>query len=119
MKRVIFPVASPKWARAIADAKALDEYAVKNHGQADRCFHLCAMQRQQMREGFVQVEVAKTIYGFGVRDTLNDGLGILLRSRGVSQEEAIEWARRWHAADPERREVIAGFGVEVPEAVQS
>jgi hypothetical protein len=113
MTRVLFPVQSTKWAEQIADAKALDRYAVEKHGQRDRDHHLCSMQRQQQRDGYVQIEIGTWIGGYAVRDTINDGLGTLAGGRihpGMTQAEAIEWARNWHAEDPTRREVIAGYG---------
>lgn len=103
----------PKWAQQMEDARQLDRYAVEHYGQRDRCHHFCAMQRQQQREGFLMVEISTNIYGYCVRDTMNDGQGILFGGRarrGATQTEAIEWARAWHAERPSHREVIAGYG---------
>jgi hypothetical protein len=113
MRQVIFPVQSPKWAKQIKDAKALDRLCVRDHGQQDRDFHLCSLQRQQERDGFVQVEIGTWIGGFSVRDTINDGQGTIAGGRihpGMTQDQALAWARGWHAADPTCREVVAGYG---------
>ncbi|TAL72882.1 MAG: hypothetical protein EPN79_02245 [Burkholderiaceae bacterium] len=107
--------ATDRWQRMVEDAKAMDRMAVREHGQLDRDHHLCAMQRQQARAGYTLVSIQTNIYGFTVRDTLNDGAGVLLRAEGGSRggdgsaRRAIEFARRWHAQDPDRREVILGY----------
>lgn len=111
----LIPCASDKWQRMTEDAKAIDRMAVRDHGQHDPCHHLCAVQRQQFREGFVLAEISTNIYGFCVRDTLNDGLGVMLRAHGGkrggdgSAERAIAWARAWHAEDPTRRALVQGY----------
>lgn len=111
----LIPCASDEWQRKTLDAKAMDTMAVRYHGQRDPCHHLCAMQREQGRAGFVLAEISTNIYGFCVRDTLNDGLGVLLRAEGGrrggngSADRAIEWARKWHAEDPGRRAVVQGY----------
>lgn len=111
----LIPCASDKWQRMTEDAKALDRMAVRDHGQRDHDHHLCAMQRQQFRDGFVLAEVSTNIYGFCVRDTLNDGLGVLLRAYGGkrggdgSAKRAIQFAREWHAEAFDKRAVVVGY----------
>ncbi len=112
-RTIIFPVQSELWAAQMEDARWMDAYAVGNHGQRDRCFHFCAMQHQQTRDGFLMVEIATNIYGYVVRDTMNDGMGALFGGRGrpgTTQAEAVEWARKWHAERQTHREVISGWG---------
>jgi hypothetical protein len=110
----ILPVTTDKWDRMIGDAKGLDRLAVSlssRRGYVDADNHLCAMQRQQAREGYVLAILETNIYGFCVRDTLNDGLGTLHSARwgGGSAEAALDFAIRWHAVAPEKREVILGY----------
>lgn len=115
----LIPCASDKWQRMTLDAKGLDGLVRDLHpGQGARIdydAHLCSMQRQQEREGFVLAAISTNIYGFCVRDTLNDGLGVMLRANGGkrggdgSAARAIEWARKWHAEDPSRRAVVKGY----------
>lgn len=113
MSRVTLFAPSPEWAQQMEDARQLDAYAVRYHGQTDRCHHFCAMQRQQQRDGFLMVEIATNMFGYCVRDTMNDGRGVLFGGRarhGTTQAEALEWARAWQAERPTHREVIAGYG---------
>lgn len=115
----LIPCADDKWQRMTADAKSLDAMVRDMYpGQLARIdgdAHLCAMQRQQEREGYVLAQIHTNIYGFCVRDTLNDGRGVLLQALGGkrrgdgSATRAIEWARKWHAEDPERRAVVQGY----------
>jgi hypothetical protein len=112
-RTIILPVQNELWAAQMEDARWMDAYAVGNFGQRDRCFHFCAMQRQQERDGFVLVEIATNMFGFCVRDTMNDGQGVMFGGRarpGTTQVEAVEWAREWHAKRPTHREVISGYG---------
>lgn len=109
---VLFAVTDPSWRERMNDAKWLDAFAVGNHGQADSSHHLCCEQRYQHRDGFRMVEVATNIFGYCVRDTMNDGDGVLFGGRaykGATHEEAVEWARKWHAERPTHREVLRGF----------
>jgi hypothetical protein len=108
----ILPCATDKWERMTHDAKALDRLAVATSrtGRVDADAHLCAMQRQQERAGYVLATIETNIYGFCVRDTLNDGRGTLHSARhGGSAEAAIDFATRWHSEAPEQREVIVGY----------
>ncbi len=113
LPEVVFSCASNRWKDMTADAKSLDRLAFTTQsrfGRVDPDAHLCAMQRQQAREGFVQAAISTNIYGFCVRDTLNDGHGVLHSARnGGGALAAVEFAKAWHAADPERREVIIGY----------
>lgn len=112
MKPILFAATSDKWKNDIADARSLDKYAVAQHSQVDRDHHLCCVQRQHAREGYVLVEVATNIFGYCVRDTHNDGDGVLFGGRrrpGTTKQEAIDWARDWHNQLPTHREVIEGF----------
>lgn len=104
---------STEWADGIARAREIDTIAVRDFGQHDRCHHLCCEQRSQQARGYVMVEIGTNIFGYCVRDTINDGQGVLFggRSRpGTTQAEALAWAREWHAQRPTHREVIAGYG---------
>jgi hypothetical protein len=109
---VLFDFTSPRYAEVMEDARWMDAYAVGNFGQRDRCHHFCCAQRQLHAEGFRMVEVSTNIYGYCVCDTMNDGMGVIHggRSRpGTAREEAIAWAREWHAERPTHRKVILGY----------
>lgn len=111
-REVLFDVTDPQWAERILSAKWMDAYAVGNHGQRDRCHHLCCEQSYQHRDGFRMVELATNIYGYCIRDTMNDGMGVIYGGRarpGTTREEAMEWARQWHAEKPTHRMVLLGF----------
>jgi hypothetical protein len=108
-REILFDVTDPQWAERILDAKWMDAYAVGNHRQHDRDHHLCCEQRYQHRDGFRMVEVATNIYGYCVRDTMNDGMGLIYGGRGTTWAQAMEWARQWHAERPTHRQVILGF----------
>lgn len=109
----LLPAASERWEHMMQRAKLQDRIAVESASRdnsVDADAFLCAAQRKQARAGYVLAAVETNIHGFCVRDTLNDGLGVLYSARGGgSAEAAIEFARRWHAEAPERREVIVGF----------
>lgn len=109
----LFAVQNEEWAKRLDDARWLDAFAVGNYGQRDTCYHFCLEQGYQHRDGFRMYEVATNIYGYVVRDTMNDGDGVLFGGRarpGTTQAEAVEWARKWHAERPTHREVISGSG---------
>jgi hypothetical protein len=118
---ILIPWGSPRHDQVMDDARWIDAYATAHHGQRDRCHHFCAAQLQLAREGYMMIEVGTWIRGYAVRDTMNDGRGTLAGGRikpGMTKTEALEWARAWHAEDPEKRCVIAGYGFG-PETVQS
>ncbi len=111
-RKVLFPVTDSQWAERMESARWLDAFAVGNHGQADHCYHFCCEQRYQHRDGLRQYEVGTNMFGYCVRDTMNDGDGTVFGGRvrpGTTWKEAIEWARRWHAERPTHREVVRGF----------
>jgi len=108
---ILFDATDPQWAERTVAAKWKDAYAFGNFRQSDRNHHLCCEQQYQRRDGFRMVEVATNIYGYVVRDTMNDGDGVLFGGRGrngTTREEAIEWARQWHAEKPTHRMVVLG-----------
>lgn len=114
---VLFDFTSPRHDEVMEDARWMDAYAVGNFGQRDICHHFCCAQRQLHAEGFRLVEVSTNIYGYCVRDTMNDGMGVIYGGRerkGTTREEAIAWAQEWHAERPTHRKVILGY-----EGVQS
>jgi len=109
---VLFDFASPEHDDCMEAARWMDAYAVGNFGQRDRCHHFCAEQNSLQARGFRMVEVATNIYGYVVRDTHNDGQGVMYGGRqrpGTTKAEAIEWARAWHAERPTHRKVVVGF----------
>lgn len=111
-REVVCEFASREYDDSMNAARWLDAYAVGNFRQHDPCHHFCAEQNSLQARGFRIVEVATNIYGYVVRDTHNDGLGVLYggRSRpGTTKAEAIAWARQWHAERPTHRKVIMGF----------
>lgn len=110
---LLIPCATDKWHRDTERAKAgdaefTDRLAKIGQSNPDRDAGLCAMQRQQARDGYVLVQISWNIYGFCVLDTLNDGFGVLWsgRTRDGTAEGALRFAAEWHARDPERREVL-------------
>jgi hypothetical protein len=113
----LIPCASDKWQRMTERAKESDReftntLAKVGQSNPDRDASLCAMQRQQAREGYVLAILDWNIYGFCVRDTLNDGLGVLWSGRhgDGTAEGALHFAAEWQARDPERREVtLSGY----------
>lgn len=109
----LIPCANDKWQRMTEAAKArdvdfTDRLAKIGISNPDRDNSLCNMQLQQARDGYMLVEVGWNIYGFCVRDTLNDGAGVLWSGRNGdgTAEGALRFAAEWHARDPERREVV-------------
>lgn len=111
-QRVVICESTGDWAQRIEGAKWLDAYAVGNHGQGDRDFHLCCEQRYQHRDGFRLYEIGSWIGGGAVRDTMNDGDGTAFGGRynpGATWAECLAWARAWHAEKPTHRKVILGF----------
>lgn len=66
---------------------------------------LCAAQLRHASAGYVLAEVDWNIYGWCVRDTMNDGRGRMSPNL-FTREDAIAWAHKWHAVDPTSREVI-------------
>jgi len=111
-REVLLDYASPRYDEAMEDARWMDAYAVGNFGQRDRCHHFCCAQRQLQGEGFLHVEISTNIYGYVVRDTMNDGRGVLFGGRqdpGTTRDEAIAWARAWHAERPTHRKVDFGY----------
>lgn len=111
-REVICEFASREYDESMEGARWMDAYAVGNFGQHDRCHHFCAEQNSLQARGFRIVEVATNIYGYVVRDTHNDGMGVLFGGRerpGTTKADAIAWARQWHAERPTHRKVIIGF----------
>jgi hypothetical protein len=109
---VLLDFASQRHDEVMEHARWMDAYAVGNFGQRDICHHFCCAQRQLQGEGFMMVEIATNIYGYVVRDTMNDGMGSLYGGRshpGTTREQAIIWAREWHAERPTHRKVIFGY----------
>jgi hypothetical protein len=109
----LIPCTDGKWRRMTEDAKARDiafteRLAGIGVSNPDRDNSLCNMQLQQAREGYMLVKVDWNIYGFCVRDTLNDGAGVLWSGRtgDGTAEGALHFVAEWHARDPKRREVV-------------
>ena len=74
-----------------------------NRGEA-----LCRLQESQSARGYRCAELVPTMYGWGVRAGSGlQGREIMLRSRGVSRDEAIAWGVAWANADPLNREFYA------------
>jgi hypothetical protein len=110
MRQVIFPCATTKWReqaeKAKTDGRAL---FIKTGGRlADIDRQLCCIQAAQQGAGYILAELTDNIYGFCVRDTMNDGGGRLSPNFKTALE-VWEWARDWQAKDPERREVVLGY----------
>lgn len=101
----------PRWALEIQHAKDIGEQNWRENsrfGYQDRDGQLCAVQRDHQRAGFTHVVVDTNIYGWCVRDTINDGLGTMFGGRarrGTTHDEALAWAREWHAEQPTHRKV--------------
>lgn len=108
MRKVLIPCTNQRWDADIEAAKALDVYAVRHHGQRDHDHHLCAEQRSQQRRGYTKVMLYQNIYGWCVRDTMNDGLGNM-SGNFDTREAAVEWAREWHARAPDMRVVLDDY----------
>ena len=109
---VLLDFTSPRHDEVMEDARWLDAYAVGNFGQRDICHHFCCAQSQLHAEGFRLVEISTNIYGYCVRDTMNDGMGVIYGGRdrpGTTREDAMAWAREWHAERPTHRKVIFGY----------
>jgi len=110
---LLIACATDKWQRMTERAKASDvefTHKLAKIGQSnpDRAASLCDMQRQQARDGYILAVVGWNIYGFCVRDTLNDGRGVLWsgRSDDGTAEGALRFAAEWQARDPAKREVV-------------
>jgi hypothetical protein len=111
-RTILFAVQDPAWRERMEGARWMDAFAVANYGQHDRCFHFCCEQRYQHRDGLRMYEVGTNMFGYCVRDTMNDGDGVVFGGRarkGTMWQEAVDWARNWHAEKPTHREVIRGF----------
>jgi hypothetical protein len=95
-------------------AMEIDRYANTHHMQSSvTCadHHLVSEQMSLHRRGFVTYVVSGPALGdalnsYTVRDENNMGHGIVYggRGTGTTKADAIEWARQWHARDPEKRE---------------
>lgn len=114
MRQIILQSRSLKWDHMIAAAKAQDEVNATRHpGYASsRDAELCRAQQEQRNGGYIMVEIATNMYGYVVRDTMNDGHGVMFGggSRpGTTKADAVAWAHTWHAEDPDNREVIMGY----------
>lgn len=107
MRQVLIPCTSTAWDAEAEQAKAMDRECVLKYGQRDRDLHLCSVQRSQQRRGYLMAQIETNIYGFCVRDTMNDGLGNM--SGNGSAEWVLQWAREWHAQAPGHRVVLLGF----------
>ncbi|MES2347065.1 MAG: hypothetical protein V4641_05780 [Pseudomonadota bacterium] len=110
---LLIACATDKWQRMTERAKESDAeftttLAKVGQSNPDRDAGLCAMQRQQARDGYMLVQLSWSIYGFCVRDTLNDGMGVLWsgRSDDGTAEGALQFAAEWQSRDPGRREVV-------------
>jgi hypothetical protein len=111
-REIVCAPTDSQWFDGIEYARWLDAYAVLRHGQRDRDHHLCCEQRSQQNRGFMMVEVSTNIYGYCVRDTINDGQGVIFGGRdrrGTTKADAIAWAKEWHAQRPTHRMVIMGY----------
>ena len=101
----------PRWALEIQEAKRVGHQnwlENSRFGYQDRDGQLCAIQRQHQSEGFTHVVIDTNIYGWCVRDTINDGMGVMFGGRadpGTTHDQALDWARAWHAAKPTHRKV--------------
>lgn len=112
MITILIVPTDPRWHADMERAREIDRMAVEEFGQRDPCHHLCSEQRSQQARGYMMVEVSTNMFGYCVRDTINDGLGVLFGGRarpGTTKAEALEWARQWHAERPTHREVIMGY----------
>lgn len=115
-REILFDFASSYHDDTMEYARWFDAYAVGNFGQRDQCHHFCCAQRELQAKGYLHVEISTNIYGYVVRDTMNDGCGVFFGGRlrpGTTLEEAISWARQWHAKDAEHRKVTLGYGASV------
>ena len=72
---------------------------------------LCRWQSNVHARGFRGVQIVPTIFGYSVRsDTGLDNFALLAGHRdgslpNATKEEALTWAKEWHAQDPEHRYV--------------
>lgn len=108
------------WEREIADARRLDQLANEAYSRSgrerlDKAAQQNYAQLQHAHDGYVLAVICTNSHGFCVRDAQRDGLGYLLRAGAArrggdgSAARAIDFARRWHARDPHRREVVVGY----------
>lgn len=108
------------WAREIAAARQMDQRANEacsrsGRDEFDKAEILNFTKAQHAYDGYVLAIICTNSHGFCVRDGYRDGLGYLLRAgasrRGSegSAARAIDFARRWHARAPDRREVVVGY----------
>lgn len=105
MKTIICECTDSSWQAELDDAKQVDAEAVRLHGQTDRCHHYVAVQSSQFRRGFLEAVIGSNRFGWCVRDTMNDGLGRMSNNM-EKVEDAIQWAKDWHAKMPECRRVV-------------
>lgn len=108
------------WAQEIACSRRPDQLANEamsrsgryNHDKAE---HQNLSQLQHAYDGYVLAVICTNSHGFCVRDGYRDGRGYLLRAGAArkggdgSAARAIDFARRWHARAPDRREVVVGY----------
>jgi hypothetical protein len=110
MRVTIFDCTKPEWADAAKRAKAsgvsfAEAVAPYTGGRGvDRDANLCAVQREQQAAGYIAAELGRNIYGYCIRDTMNDGGGRLSPNMTTALE-AVLWAREWHAKAPDKRTV--------------
>lgn len=87
------------------------EHLIPKSGHWSGCYQsepLCAWQRRCSERGFRDVELVQSIYGWSVRAGSGmDGFALLAGSRSGAldgtYEDAVRWATKWCADDPERR----------------
>ncbi len=99
----------------IAGADVVDRIRASRAALRGGDGNLCAAQERDARAGILGAEIVRSMYGYSVRyDSGLQGWAILAGCRrgdlDGSYDAAVAWARRWQAADPDRRYVHAMRG---------
>jgi hypothetical protein len=103
---VIFECTDRTFEQQAQRANELGRQAMIQTGcRVDPDSNLCAAQIDAARAGFLRARIDSNIYGFCVRDTMNDGAG-RMSPNFATPTEALTWAREWHQQRPALREVI-------------
>jgi hypothetical protein len=113
MRVTIYDCTNPAWgdqakrakASGVAFANTVAPYAPPGVW-IDRDAELCRTQRAQAAAGYVSAELSSNIYGYCIRDTMNDGQG-RMSPNFKTPVEALLWAKEWHAKAPESRRISA------------
>ena len=108
MRQIYLPYGSPKWEQELTEAARVGREAYVNGYTRDPDRQLCAIQSEQVRKGVYLAEIGKNIHGFCLLENFAGRYRISPNFKTLV--ECLEFARQWHAQDPEKRRVDITLG---------